>query len=130
MELLIVARLYFSITICAFLVMLTYTYSLKKKTLQYVSKINVWNWLFELFGFPSPTTYYSSFTLMEYSHIGKRNQGIGNSAQNYCNSQKIYWILQYAIIDPLKNYCNNCNNAIVFYQKKYTLISTAHHPNI
>ena len=35
------------------------------------------------------------------------DQGIGNSAQNNCNSnsnsgQKIYWILQYAIFDPLK----------------------------
>ena len=52
-------------------------------------------------------------------------QGIGNSAQNYWNSngnsgQKSYWILQYAIIDPLKNYCNNaiCN----IYQHAHYLI--------
>ena len=47
-------------------------------------------------------------------------QAIGNSIQNYCNSnsnsgQKSYWILQYAIIDPQKFYCNNAINAIMQY---------------
>ena len=65
---------------------------------------------------------FSTLILFSSNHHYKRphvllNQGIGNSAQNYCNSnsnrgQKMYWILQYAIIDPLKNYCNNAIIAI------------------
>ena len=54
------------------------------------------------------------------------DQAIGNSTQNYCNSnsnsgRKSYWILQYAIIDHKKYYCNNA--IFFFFLKVYTVFS-------